>query len=43
MYLFAHGHGEGEAEPLDEVLGVIAVENDGVHEAHGLRAVEFMT
>ena len=43
MYLLAHGQGEGEAEPLDEVLGVIAVEDDGVHQANGPGPVEFVT
>ena len=38
VYLLAHRHGEGEAEPVDEVLRVVAVEDDRVHQAHGLGA-----
>ena len=36
VHLLAHRHGEGEAEPFDEILLVVAVENDGVDQAHGL-------
>jgi hypothetical protein len=33
--LVAHGHGELHAEAADEVLLLVAVEDDGVDEAHG--------
>ena len=34
VYLLAHGDGEDEAESFDEILLVIAVEDDGVYQAH---------
>ena len=32
--LLAHGHREGQAQPADEVLLLVAVEEEGVQEAH---------
>ena len=38
MDLLAHRHGEGQAEAADEIFLLVAIEDDGVHQAHLLQA-----